>query len=153
MYATIVVGTDDSPTAREAVRQASEIAQAFTARLIVVCAYPSISKEAVFAAMPAGAGMLATPEVAEAAEAERDRCEAMLRDVVGNLDRRGIKVEGQAVAGDPASAIIDTAEREHADLVVVGSKGMSGAKRFLLGSVPNKVSHHTPCNLLIVHTC
>ena len=152
MYSTIVVGTDDSPTAREAVRQAAAIAEAFSARLVVVSAYPTISKEAVFAAMPAGAGMLAAPEVADAGEGNREACEAMLRDVVTGLTGR-VKVEGQAVPGDAASAIIETAEREKADLVVVGSKGMTGAKRFLLGSVPNKVSHHTPCNLLIVHTC
>ena len=46
--------------------------------------------------------------------------------------------------GDPADAILDVAEEQEADLVVVGNKGMTGAKRFLLGSVPNKVSHHAP---------
>ena len=39
-----------------------------------------------------------------------------------------------------------------ADLIVVGNKGMTGAKRFLLGSVPNKVSHHAPCSVLIIRT-
>jgi nucleotide-binding universal stress UspA family protein len=45
------------------------------------------------------------------------------------------------------------AENVGADLVVVGNRGMSGVRRFVLGSVPNKVSHHSPCNLLIVDTC
>ena len=54
--------------------------------------------------------------------------------------------------GDAADAILDVAEEQAADLIVVGNKGMTGAKRFLLGSVPNKVSHHAPCSVLIVRT-
>ncbi len=53
--------------------------------------------------------------------------------------------------GDPATVLLDEAERGY-DLLVVGNKGMTGAARFLLGSVPNKVSHHAPCALLIVRT-
>ena len=52
--------------------------------------------------------------------------------------------------GDPADAILDVAEETKADLVIVGNKGMTGARRFLLGSVPNKISHHAPCSVLIV---
>ncbi|MFA5891293.1 MAG: universal stress protein [Actinomycetota bacterium] len=56
------------------------------------------------------------------------------------------------VSGDPADKILEVAESDRSDLIVIGNKGMSGAKRFLLGSVPNKVSHHAPCNVLIVKT-
>ena len=44
------------------------------------------------------------------------------------------------------------AEERGADLIVVGNKGMTGARRFLLGSVPNKISHHAPCSVLIIRT-
>ncbi len=54
--------------------------------------------------------------------------------------------------GDPADAILNVAEEANADLIVVGNKGMTGARRFLLGSVPNKVSHHAPCSVIIVRT-
>jgi nucleotide-binding universal stress UspA family protein len=54
--------------------------------------------------------------------------------------------------GDPADAILDVAEENDADLVMVGNKGMTGARRFLLGSVPNKISHHAPCDVWIVKT-
>jgi nucleotide-binding universal stress UspA family protein len=64
----------------------------------------------------------------------------------------GVVVETHLSYEDPASALLDTAEKVGADLLVVGSKGMSGPGRFLLGSVPNKISHHCPCNLLIVNT-
>ena len=55
-------------------------------------------------------------------------------------------------SGDPASLLIDAADDSGDDVIVVGSKGMTGAKRFILGSVPNKVSHHAPCDVIIVHT-
>lgn len=54
--------------------------------------------------------------------------------------------------GEAADTLINAAETEGADLIVVGNRGMSGATRFLLGSVPNKVSHHAPCDLMIVKT-
>ena len=62
------------------------------------------------------------------------------------------QVETFARQGDAADAILDVAEEQRADLIVVGNRGMTGAKRFLLGSVPNKVSHHAPCSVLIVRT-
>jgi nucleotide-binding universal stress UspA family protein len=65
----------------------------------------------------------------------------------------GVKqVETFARQGDAADAILDVAEEQRSDLIVVGNRGMTGAKRFLLGSVPNKVSHHAPCSVLIVRT-
>ena len=64
----------------------------------------------------------------------------------------GVAAGTHARQGDPADAILDVAEESGADLVVVGNKGMTGAKRFLLGSVPNKVSHHAPCSVLIIRT-
>ena len=62
------------------------------------------------------------------------------------------EVETYARVGSAADAILDVAEEQGCDLVVVGNKGMTGATRFLLGSVPNKVSHHAPCSVLIVRT-
>jgi nucleotide-binding universal stress UspA family protein len=68
------------------------------------------------------------------------------------LDAGVAQVETFARVGDAADAILDVAEEQRSDLVVVGHKGMTGATRFLLGSVPNKVSHHAPCSVLIVRT-
>ena len=62
------------------------------------------------------------------------------------------EVDTVARVGDAADAIIDVAEEQRSDLIVVGHKGMTGATRFLLGSVPNKVSHHAPCSVMIVRT-
>jgi nucleotide-binding universal stress UspA family protein len=75
-----------------------------------------------------------------------------LEQAATSLREAGVDVETHAREGDPADAILDVAEEEGADLIVVGNKGMTGAKRFLLGSVPNKVSHHAPCSVMIIRT-
>jgi nucleotide-binding universal stress UspA family protein len=62
----------------------------------------------------------------------------------------GVDVTTYARQGDPAAALLDVAEERRADLIVVGNKGMTGADRFLLGSVPNKVTHHAPCSVLVI---
>ena len=82
----------------------------------------------------------------------REDVDATLRDAADEVREAGVEVETFAREGDPADAILDVAEERGADLVVVGNKGMTGAKRFLLGSVPNKVSHHAPCSVLIIRT-
>ena len=82
----------------------------------------------------------------------REDVSQTLEEAAGRLREAGLDVETHAREGDPADAILDVAEEERADLIVVGNKGMTGAKRFLLGSVPNKVSHHAPCSVMIIRT-
>ena len=83
---------------------------------------------------------------------EREDVEATLKNAADQIKEAGINVETYSRQGDPADAILDVAEEQHADLIIVGNKGMTGAKRFLLGSVPNKISHHAPCSVLIIRT-
>jgi len=64
----------------------------------------------------------------------------------------GVEVQTHPVEADPADAILNIAEKVDADLIVVGNKGMTGARRYFLGSVPNNVSHHAPCSVIIVRT-
>ena len=78
--------------------------------------------------------------------------DATLAEAAQEVEDAGVEVRTFARQGEPADAILDVAEEENADLIVVGNKGMTGAKRFLLGSVPNKVSHHAPSSVLIVRT-
>ena len=125
MFRTIVIGTDASDTARQAVREAVEVASALAASIELVSAY---------------------------APGRREDAEAMLREAGAEVEAAGVTVRTYAREGDAADAILDVAEERGADLIVVGNKGMTGAKRFLLGSVPNKVSHHAPCSVLIIRT-
>ena len=77
----------------------------------------------------------------------------ILRDAKKLAESRGVKkVVTESVDSGPSEALIDVAEKIGAELIVVGSQGMTGAKRLLLGSVPNRIAHHTPCDVLIVKT-
>jgi len=146
MFERIVVGTDGSQTAGEAVRRAAELARRVGASLQIVSAYEPVSagrlrEEAVEA-----------PKDVEWAVNPREDVDATLEEAAAPAREAGVEVETFARQGDPADAILDVAEETRADLIVVGNKGMTGAKRFLLGSVPNKVSHHAPCSVLIIRT-
>jgi nucleotide-binding universal stress UspA family protein len=144
MFSSIVVGTDGSTTAEEAVRQATALARTCGAKLHLVSAFKPL--EAMYVSpevMPTGIHALVNPE----AEATR-----VLTEAVGKARAEGIEAEMHACAGDPAGVLIDVAEATKADVIVVGNRGMSGKARFLLGSVPNKVSHHAPCTVMIIRT-
>ena len=141
MYTKILVGTDGSDTAAEAVRQAATLARTLGAELIVLHGAKTTSS---------------APDVGFAVpaldiEAIRKAGQRILEEAAVAVGP-DLKVRTMMREGDPAEAILDVAEEESADLIIVGNKGMRGAKRFLLGSVPNRVAHHAPCSILIVHT-
>jgi len=146
MFESIVVGTDGSETASEAVRQAIELASKTGARLEVVSAYapvPSSRLKNESQEAPSDVQWMIN---------EREDVEETLSTVVAQAAKLGVECSPHSRQGDPADAILDVAEETSSDLIVVGNKGMTGAKRFLLGSVPNKVSHHAPCSVLIIRT-
>ena len=147
MFGRIVVGTDGSETAGEAVRQATEIAKLSGARLDVVSAFEPIPQQRI----KAEAG--SAPGDVQYEISPREDVNLVLDNAGAAARKEGIEeVHTHSREGDPADAILDVAEEINADLIVVGNKGMTGAKRFLLGSVPNKVSHHAPCSVIIVRT-
>lgn len=146
-YRSILVGTDGSESAERAVEHAAALASSFGARLTILTAFAPQSPDTVARAQEDAPDELKWM-LTDAAQAE-DRAGAgrALADRLGVTD-----VHTRVFRGDPAEALVDTADDVGADVIVVGSKGMTGAGRFLLGSVPNRVSHHAPCDLLIVHT-
>jgi nucleotide-binding universal stress UspA family protein len=146
MFRTIVVGTDGSETARKAVREAVGLAKSVGATVGIVSAYEPV------AAQRLREERREAPEELQWSINAREDVDATLREAAEELEDEGVKIDTFAREGDPADAILDVAEEQGADLIVVGNKGMTGAKRFLLGSVPNKVSHHAPCSVLIVRT-
>ena len=146
MFQSIVVGTDGSQTAGEAVREAIELAKAVGASIELVSAYEPVPSQRLreeSRQAPGDMQWMVNP---------REDVDATLREAAERIDAAGVSVATYAREGDPADAILDVAEERGADLIVVGNKGMTGAKRFLLGSVPNKVSHHAPCSVLIIRT-
>ena len=82
----------------------------------------------------------------------REDVNLILEAAAASASKEGVEVQIHPVEGEPADAILNVAEETNADLIVVGNKGMTGARRFLLGSVPNNVSHHAPCSVMIVRT-
>jgi nucleotide-binding universal stress UspA family protein len=122
----ILVATDRSETAERAVRFAADMAQRYEAELLLLRVLLSDD------------GTLA--------EAGRELAEHA-REIGGDSGRSAV-----VVAEDPAEAIVAAAQREQADVIVVGSVGMSGRKEFLLHNVPNRVSHNAPCTVVIVQT-
>jgi nucleotide-binding universal stress UspA family protein len=146
MFRSIVVGTDGSDTAKKAVSEAIDLAKSVGAAVRVVSAYEPVPQ----ARLREEARQ--APEDLQWMINPREDVDATLSDAADQAREAGLEVETFAREGDPADAILDVAEERDADLIVVGNKGMTGARRFLLGSVPNKVSHHAPCSVLIIRT-
>jgi len=146
MFRRIVVGTDGSETAQEAVRQATDLAKQVGASLGVVSAFEPVPQSRLREERQQ------VPDDMAHTVGPREDVDATLAEAAEDIKKNGVDVKTFARQGDPADAILDVAEDENADLIIVGNKGMTGAKRFLLGSVPNKVSHHAPCSVMIVRT-
>jgi nucleotide-binding universal stress UspA family protein len=146
VFNRIVVGTDGSETASEAVKQAVDLAKLSGATLSIVSAYAPVSGKRV------GDEKQGAPEDVQFGIGPREDVNLVLDAAAASAKSEGIEVQTHPVEGDPAEAILTVAEQSKADLIVVGNKGMAGARRFLLGSVPNKVSHHAPCSVIIVRT-
>lgn len=123
VYRKILVGTDGSKTAAKAVDRAVDVARASGATLTIITA------------------------------ASRDRGEKVVAAESQRHAGSGVTIDTTVVDGEPVGVLIDTARTGGYDLLVMGNRGMTGVTRFLrLGSVPNKLSHHLPCSLLIVKT-
>jgi nucleotide-binding universal stress UspA family protein len=147
-YSTVVVGTDGSATAETAVKHAGKLAADHGARLVIVTAYEDDGDDPVSRARTRNA-----PEVIKWALTDRRQAEEKARYGKSLAAESGAtSVVAHAVAGNPPDVLLEVAEDFGADVIVVGSKGLTGASRFVLGSVASAVSHHAPCDVLIVQT-
>jgi nucleotide-binding universal stress UspA family protein len=136
MYENIVVGTDGSATASKAVDKAADLAALASATLVIVSAYRPVPEERLRNERSS------VPEEVAYLVNSREEVDNLLAAAKKLAESRGVKkVSTEAVASGASEALLD-----------VGSKGMTGAKRFVLGSVPNRIAHHTPCDVLIVKT-
>ncbi len=135
----IVVGTDGSPGAEAAVQKVIELVPGEGVTVHLVCAYP---------------GRSALERIGMTARQDPTDLRGVAADVLARDERRfieaGFAVQKHVREGDPAHVIIDVADEQNADLVVVGARGHSGLRRVMLGSVTGKLAHHAPKSLLIV---
>jgi nucleotide-binding universal stress UspA family protein len=141
---SIVVGTDGSPRAERAVDRAGTVANALGVKVHVVSGYRT-GPSGVWTT--AAHGELAPAEIYDDGENRaraQDRAQKRLADV-------GVESEAHVFSDEPADALLWVAEAQSAQMIVVGNRGMTGARR-ILGSVPNRISHHARCDVLIVPT-
>jgi nucleotide-binding universal stress UspA family protein len=146
VFTRIVVGTDGSDTAGEAVDQAIDLAKLTGATLGIVSAFQPVPKRRIQgeqAGVPADIAHEIGP---------REDVNLVLDAAAAKARAAGVEVTTHPIQADPADAILNAAEEIKADLIVVGNKGMTGARRYLLGSVPNNISHHAPCSVMIIQT-
>jgi nucleotide-binding universal stress UspA family protein len=141
MFKNIVVGTDGSATADKAVEAAANLARNFEATLHIVTAYSGRAS---------GMGAASGADMASGHGFQREAGTQVAEKAVSTFGE-GLETAIHAVGDSPPDAIINTAQSVGADLIVVGSKGMHGARR-ILGSVPNSVAHGAGCAVLIVKT-
>ena len=141
-YETIVVGTDGSERAGIAVRQAIALAKASGAKLHAIhVVHPAVH----IGFSDTAGGQFDIDRMRWEADRAKDQ-------LISLAEAEGVSAEMHNPTGDPADAIIDFAKSVNADLIVLGNRGMTGVARFVLGSIPNKVSHQCPCSIQIVKT-
>jgi nucleotide-binding universal stress UspA family protein len=136
----IVLGTDGSEGAEAAVQKVVDIAAGSGTTVHVVCAYP---------------GRSTLERIGLTGKSDPVNLRGVAADIVARGERRlleaGFDVQTHVREGDAAHTLIDVADEEGADLIVVGAHGHGSLRRFALGSVSAKLSHNTPVSLLIVH--
>jgi nucleotide-binding universal stress UspA family protein len=132
---SIVVGTDGSDTAERAVDRAGAIARAFGATVHVVSVYSDDK----------------TPMVGVGRQSDRAHAEQAIDRAQERLAQQGVESETHVSNREAGRELVAVADEHRAQMIIVGNRGMTGAKR-VLGSVPNYVSHHAHCDVVIVRT-
>ena len=141
---TIIVATDFSETAAKAVEAAVEFAKKFEAQLIVLHAY----RVEIPMASPMTAGGYVLPDgfFEQLGSHARKQVEATAKEI----EAQGVKAIGIAVEQSAAIAIVEEATSRPADLIVIGTRGLTGLKHVALGSVADRVARMAPCPVLTV---
>ena len=143
MVRTVAVGTDGSGTADRAVEFAIDMAARYEARIVFISAYVPVRESRLQrerADVPDDLQWTINPA---------EDVDATLRECEERADEKGLRWASEAREGDPARILVQLAESNDADVLVIGNKGM---QRKVLGSVPNSVSHNAPCSVMIVKT-
>jgi nucleotide-binding universal stress UspA family protein len=143
MVQTVAVGTDGSGTADKAVEFALDLAARYGAKIVFISAYVPVPESRL------ARERTEAPDDLQWAINPAEDVDATLRSCEERAEERGLRWASEARAGDPAKVLVELAASSEADVLVIGNKGM---QRRVLGSVPNNVSHHAPCSVLIVKT-
>jgi nucleotide-binding universal stress UspA family protein len=138
----IVVGVDGSETSTRAAVIATEIARSRQAKLLLVTVIrPPEGWWGIGGAPP-------TPEALSAALVEGQQ--QVIRETEEQLPLEGMDYETVEELGDPTSRLIAVAEEREAGLIVIGKRGAGLAERVMLGSVADRLCHHSPVPVMVV---
>ena len=143
MFSRILVAVDGSPFAERALAHAVDLSKKYEAKLLIV----HVVLRRFYSVTPSEAGVLATTVFVKEMESEG-------KEIIAKSDefakKAGVPYECRLVQGVPADEIVRLAQLEKVDLVVLGSRGLSEVRAFLLGSVSDKIIHHAKCPVLII---
>jgi nucleotide-binding universal stress UspA family protein len=143
MIKVVAVGTDGSETADKAVEFALEMAERYGARIVVASSYKPVNEDTI------RHDQKEAPEDIQWSINPTEDVDSILSDVEEKAQEAGLSVTTVAGDGEPADVLVDHAEEQGADVLVVGNKGM---QRRILGSVPNSVAHKATCTVIVVKT-
>jgi len=145
VFSTIVVGTDGSPDAEDALRAAAEMARVNPdTKIHVIGAYRPIPPDQLRSIMKS------LPDEFKPLVYGTMRADSTMEAARAIMKVAGVEAEYHEVDDHPTDAILNAAESYNADLIVVGSRGEGATKRLLHGSVSTNVLHHAPCAVLVV---
>ncbi len=141
----VLVAVDGSAISRETVQRLPDLVKLDDGEIVVLTVAPN-------PAMPDVTGMMGPPYMDFTLLAQQVKAEAEehLVDAADRLRARGLKPQTVFREGDPGAEILDFIREQHIDLVVVGSHGRTGFRKFLLGSVSSRIVNEAPCPVLVV---
>jgi nucleotide-binding universal stress UspA family protein len=143
MYKKILVPLDGSAPSLDAAKQAIEIAAALGSKVTFLHVLPTLG---AYINLPR---LYASESYNQLIKEFNAQGETILAEVMKKIDLQGVTVDTKLESGDPAMKIIEVSREEQYDLIVIGNRGLSGAKEVLLGSVSSRVADHAPCPVLI----
>ncbi len=143
----ILLAVDGSPHSQDAVEEVRRRPWPSGSSVRILAAVPPMLPPPP---APAWSGVVVGYQ--EIQERRRAEAEALVSRVAASLRERGLRCETAVVLGEARGAILDEADRWSADLIVMGSRGLSGLKRWLIGSVAQYVVTHAPCSVEVVRS-
>lgn len=144
-FGKIVVAFDGSRDSIKAINLGCSLAEKYASAMVIVHVYST--------ALPpyTGVAPMPVPEFEGVAAASKERARNVLNQGMGLASASGVKAKGELIgAGSTVQAILEFAASEKADLIVVGTRGMTGFKKLILGSVSSGLVSHSECPVLVV---
>jgi nucleotide-binding universal stress UspA family protein len=148
LFRSILVATDGSPNGMRAVEVAANLAKTLNSRLAIATVI--LTPSYMFARTPEAA--MSPVDIDEYIKLSTAEAEKVLRDAKKRADEIGAKASTDLISNVPSvvQAIVEHAEKRNVDLIVVGTRGLSGFKKMLMGSVSSGIVTHATCSVIVV---